>query len=76
MAKKKSAKPVRIETLTDLVNVATPQNYELLMKDLALCIAFFMKAKSAGMVGGPCAMEWVDDGNNELTGFRVDFKKR
>jgi hypothetical protein len=75
MAKKKSAKPVRIETLTDLVNVATPQNYELLMKDLALCIAFFMKAKSAGMVG-PFAMNWVDDGNNELTGFRVDFKKQ
>jgi hypothetical protein len=71
--KSKSVEVVRIATLTDLVQVATPDNYELLMKDLALCVQVFMRAKAAGLSNGQCVMEWKDDGKNEITGFRVDF---
>ena len=76
MAKRtKAPKPIHIATLTDLVNTATPQNFELLMKDLALYVHSMICIKAVGVELKECAMEWTDDGKNELTGYDIKVRK-
>lgn len=76
MSKKKTApKPVHIATMTDLVNTATPQNFDLLMSDLALWLHSMICIKACGVELKECAMEWTDDGKNELTGYDIKVRK-
>lgn len=75
MARKPKAKAVHIATMTDLVHVATPQNFELLMSDLALYVHSMICVKACGVELKECAMEWTDDGKNELTGYNIKVRK-
>lgn len=76
MAKRtKAPKPVHISTMTDLVKVATPQNFNLLMADLTLWLHSMVCVKAVGVEIKECAMEWTDDGKNELTGYDIKVRK-
>lgn len=75
MAKKKAPKSVRIETLQDMVDVATAENFELLMQDLALWLHACLLVKITGAKIEYAAMEWTDDGKNEITGYDIKVRK-
>lgn len=75
MAKKKKPKTVRIATLQDLLNAATKDNFELLMKDTALWLHSMMCIRAVGAEVSDCAMDWTDDGNNEITGYDIKVRK-
>lgn len=76
MIKRKSKpKSVRIVTLQDLVMAATPQNFEILMKDTALWLYAMLMVKAVGAEIKEAAMDWTDDGKNELTGFDIKVRK-
>ena len=70
---KKKKKSVHIATLQDIVDTATPQNVDLLMRDLALWIHTCVIMKTAGLGMSDVAMEWTDDGKNEITGYTIKF---
>lgn len=69
-------KGVRITTLQDLVDVATPENYQSLMKDLSSWLYFMLLVKAVGAEVKNCAMDWTDDGINELTGWDISVRKK
>ncbi len=75
--KKKTKTPttIRIATLDDLVNAATPQNRELLIQDLNLWLSAMLTIKALGMPIDQSAMDWTDDGKNEITGFDIKIRK-
>ena len=75
MSKKKKPKAVRIATLQDLLDVATKDNFELLMKDTALWLHAMMIIRATGAEVSDCAMDWTDDGNNETTGYDIKVRK-
>ena len=74
--KKKKPKAVRIATLQDLLNVATKDNFEVLMRDTALWLHSMMCVRAVGVEVKECAMDWTDDGNNEITGFDIRVRKQ
>ena len=74
--RKEKVKAVRIETLQDLVDVVTPQNYELLMKDTALWLYSTMMIKAVGAELKGAHMLWTDDGKNELTGYDIKVRNK
>jgi|JI9StandDraft_1071089.scaffolds.fasta_scaffold136244_3 hypothetical protein len=73
MTKKRTTKPkpVMIATLQDLVNTVTPENMKLLYEDLGIWLVSMTAMKAAGMELGEVAMEWTDDGKNEITGMHI-----
>jgi len=75
MSKKKKPNTVRIATLQDMLNVATKDNFELLMKDTALWLHSMMCIRAVGLEVKECAMDWTDDGNNEITGYDIRIRK-
>ena len=76
MTKKRTTKPkpVMITTLQDLVDTVTPQNMKLLYEDLGMWLLSMTAMKAAGMELGEVAMEWTDDGKNEITGMQITMK--
>ncbi len=75
----RSKKPdtIRLVTLEDVVNAATPENYERLMQDVALWVHMMVVAKTllAGSEIKEMAMDWTDDGVNEITGYDIEIRK-
>lgn len=71
--KKPTGKTIRIDTMTDLANAATAENYERLLADLRGWLVSCVYTK---VLHGPfqhAAMEWTDDGENTITGQHVTF---
>jgi hypothetical protein len=75
MSKKKKPKAIRIATLHDLLNAATPENFNSLMQDTALWLSSMMVIRSVGAEIADVAMDWTDDGNNEITGYDIKVRK-
>lgn len=74
-AKKKAPKAIRIVTLQDLLDVATPENFQLLMKDTALWLHSMLLVRTLGCEVKDAAMEWTDDGVNEISGYDIKIRK-
>ena len=55
--------------------VATTQNFQLLIKDTALWLHTMLIVKAVGVEIKEAAMDWTDDGKNELTGFDIKVRK-
>lgn len=73
--KKPTGKTIRIETMTDLANAATADNYERLLADLHGWLASCVYTKIAHGSFDHAAMEWTDDGINTITGQSITFTK-
>ena len=75
----KSKKPdtIRLVSLEDVVRAATPENYDRLMKDLTLWAYTMMVARNflGDSPMSAMAMDWTDDGVNELTGYDIEIRK-
>jgi hypothetical protein len=68
--KKKAPKQISIETLQQLVETATPENFARLETDLVVWFRVNVALRAAG-VKGKVRMLWTDDGKTGLTS--VDF---
>ncbi len=71
--RKPTGEKIRIETMTDLANAVTIQNYERLMADLNGWILSCIYTKIAHGSFRHAAMEWTDDGINTITGQSITF---
>lgn len=71
--RKPTGETIRIETMTDLANAVTPDNYERLVVDLNKWLASCVYAKIAHGSFQHAAMEWTDDGENTITGQNITF---
>ncbi len=74
--KTKTPATIRITTLDDLVNAATPQNRELLIQDLNLWLSAMLTIKTLGIPIDKSVMDWTDDGKNEITGIDIKIRKK
>ncbi len=75
----RSKKPdtIRLVSLEDVVRAATPENYERLMQDVALWAYTMMVARNflGDSQMSAMAMDWTDDGVNEITGYDIEIRK-
>ncbi len=70
---KPTGEKIMIETMTDLANAVTPENYERLVVDLNKWLASCVYTKIAHGSFHHAAMEWTDDGDNTITGQNITF---
>ncbi len=70
---KPTGETIMIETMTDLANAVTADNYERLVVDLNKWLASCVYAKIAHGSFHHAAMEWTDDGENTITGQSITF---
>lgn len=73
---KPTGETIRIETMTDLVNAATAENYERLLADLRGWLVSCVYTKVLHGSFDHAAMEWTDDGINTITGQHATFTKK
>jgi len=55
-----------IETIGDLVAVATRENLENLLRDLGMHLAMTIDPDIAPLLRNPHVFSWVDDGRNDI----------